>query len=47
MLREVLKVTYKMLIIDDDIELLKMLTSYFELKKYTVITAVKWHRSSG
>lgn len=30
---------YKILIIDDDTELLKMLKSYFELKKYEVITA--------
>lgn len=30
---------YKILIVDDDTELLKMLRSYFELKKYEVITA--------
>ncbi len=31
--------TYKILIIDDDAELLKMLKSYFEIKKYEIITA--------
>ena len=31
---------YKILIIDDDAELLKMLRSFFEIKKYEVITAV-------
>lgn len=31
--------SYKILIVDDDIELLKMLKSYFEIKKYLVITA--------
>lgn len=30
---------YKILIIDDDIELLKMLRKYFEIKKYEIITA--------
>lgn len=30
---------YKILIIDDDIELLKMLRRYFEIKKYEIITA--------
>lgn len=30
---------YKILIIDDDAELLKMLRRYFEIKKYEVITA--------
>lgn len=30
---------YKVLIVDDDIELLKMLKSYFEIKGYQVITA--------
>lgn len=30
---------YKILIVDDDIELLKMLKSYFEIKKYSVIMA--------
>lgn len=30
---------YKILVIDDDIELLKMLRRYFEIKKYEVITA--------
>lgn len=30
---------YKILIVDDDIELLKMLKSYFEIKRYSVITA--------
>ena len=30
---------YKILIVDDDTELLKMLRSYFEIKQYTVITA--------
>lgn len=30
---------YKILIIDDDTELLKMLKSYFEIKKYEVVTA--------
>lgn len=30
---------YKILIIDDDTELLKMLKKYFEIKKYEVITA--------
>lgn len=31
--------SYRILIIDDDRELLKMLRSYFEIKKYEVITA--------
>ena len=31
---------YKILIIDDDTELLKMLKKYFELKNYEVMTAV-------
>lgn len=31
--------SYKILIVDDDIELLKMLKSYFEIKKYEVLTA--------
>lgn len=31
--------TYKILMIDDDQELLKMLKSYFELKQYRVVTA--------
>lgn len=30
---------YKILIVDDDTELLKMLRSYFEIRKFTVITA--------
>lgn len=30
---------YKLLIVDDDTELLKMFKSYFEIKKYSVITA--------
>lgn len=30
---------YKLLIIDDDTDMLKMLKRYFEIKKYTVITA--------
>lgn len=30
---------YKILIIDDDKELLKMLKSYFEIKKYEIVTA--------
>ncbi len=30
---------YKILIIDDDIELLKMLRKYFEIKRYEIITA--------
>ena len=30
---------YKILIIDDDIGLLKMLKKYFEIKKYEIITA--------
>ena len=30
---------YKILIVDDDTELLKMLRSYFEIKQYDVITA--------
>ncbi len=30
---------YKILVVDDDTELLKMLRSYFEIKQYTVITA--------
>ncbi len=30
---------YKILIVDDDIGLLNMLKSYFEIKKYLVITA--------
>lgn len=30
---------YKILIIDDDAELLKMLRSYFEIKKYEIVTA--------
>lgn len=30
---------YKILLVDDDVELLKMLTSFFELKGYAVITA--------
>ncbi len=30
---------YKILIIDDDTELLKMLRKYFEIKKYEIITA--------
>lgn len=30
---------YKILIIDDDTELLKMLKKYFEIKKYEIITA--------
>lgn len=34
-----MKVPYKILIVDDDIELLKMLKSYFEIKRYSVITA--------
>lgn len=34
------KMAYKILIIDDDTELLKMLKKYFELKKYEVMTAV-------
>ena len=31
--------SYKILIIDDDTELLKMLRKYFEIKKYEIITA--------
>ena len=30
---------YKILIVDDDIEMLKMLKSFFEIKKYSVFTA--------
>ncbi|HKM35896.1 MAG TPA: response regulator transcription factor [Lachnospiraceae bacterium] len=30
---------YKILVVDDDIELLKMLKSFFEIRKYLVITA--------
>lgn len=30
---------YKILVIDDDTELLQMLRSYFEIKKYEIITA--------
>ena len=30
---------YKILMIDDDIGLLKMLKKYFEIKKYEIITA--------
>ena len=30
---------YKILIIDDDTELLRMLKKYFEIKKYEIITA--------
>lgn len=30
---------YKILIADDDAELVKMLRTFFELRKYTVITA--------
>lgn len=30
---------YKILIVDDDIELLKMLKNFFEIKRYSVITA--------
>ncbi len=30
---------YKILMVDDDTELLKMLRSYFEMKNYEVITA--------
>ena len=38
---------YKILMVDDDRELLKMLNQYFTLKNYTVIIAEKWHRSNG
>ena len=31
--------SYKILIVDDDMELLKMLRRYFELKNYTVVLA--------
>lgn len=31
--------SYTILIVDDDIELLKMLKSYFEIKKYAVVIA--------
>lgn len=30
---------YKILVVDDDVELLKMLKSFFEIRKYSVITA--------
>lgn len=30
---------YKILLVDDDTELVKMLSKYFERKKYRVITA--------
>ena len=30
---------YKLLIIDDDTELLKMLKKYFEIKNYEILTA--------
>ncbi len=33
------KMAYKILIIDDDTELLKMLKTHFEIKKYEIITA--------
>lgn len=33
------KMAYKILIIDDDTELLRMLKKYFEIKKYEIITA--------
>lgn len=43
---------YRILMIDDDTELLKMLRSYFELKNYAVVTAeimyrVKWEEQRG
>ncbi len=31
--------SYEIMIVDDDIELLKMLKSFFEIKQYSVITA--------
>ena len=33
------KMAYRILIIDDDIELLKMLKKHFEIKKYEIVTA--------
>ena len=33
------KMNYKILIADDDTELVKMLRTFFELRNYTVITA--------
>ena len=33
------KVAYRILIVDDDIELLKMLKNYFEIKRYDVMMA--------
>ena len=33
------EMAYKILMIDDDTELLKMLRQYFEMKKYEIITA--------
>lgn len=30
---------YRIMIVDDDIELLKMLKNYFEIKRYDVMTA--------
>ena len=30
---------YKILIVDDDREMLKMLKSFFEIKKYSIFTA--------
>ena len=35
----VIKMAYKLLIVDDDVELIKMLKSYFELKGYIIYTA--------
>ena len=35
---------YKILLVDDDTELVKMLSKYFERKKYRVITAQKLMR---
>ena len=36
---DVIKMSYKLLIVDDDTELLEMLKSFFEIKRYSVITA--------
>lgn len=38
--KEGMKMAYRLLIVDDDIELLKMLKSYFEMKRYEVMTAL-------